>query len=89
MGAETRATVATDTLPRLEPLQRVPTDVLEVAYFEVGPRDGEAVLLLHGFPYDIHGYADVIPRLTEASYRIIVPYLRRHGPIRFLRRDAH
>lgn len=71
-------------LPRLEPLRYVRTDVLEVAYFEAGPSDGEVVLLLHGFPYDIHSYVDVIPRLVAAGHRVIVPYLRGHGPTRFL-----
>jgi pimeloyl-ACP methyl ester carboxylesterase len=70
-------------LPRLEPLQYVRADALEVAYFEAGPGDGEAVLLLHGFPYDIHSYIDVIPRLARAGHRVIVPYLRGHGPTRF------
>jgi hypothetical protein len=49
-------------LPRLEPLRYVRTDVLEVAYFEAGSNEGEVTLLLHGFPYDIHSYVDVIPR---------------------------
>jgi pimeloyl-ACP methyl ester carboxylesterase len=71
-------------LPRLEPLRYVRTDVLEVAYFEAGPSDGEVALLLHGFPYDIHSYVDVIPRLVAAGHRVIVPYLRGHGPTRFL-----
>lgn len=72
------------SLPRLEPLRSVNTDVLKVAYFDAGPSDGEVVLLLHGFPYDIHSYIDVIPQLIEAGYRVIVPYLRGHGPTRFL-----
>jgi pimeloyl-ACP methyl ester carboxylesterase len=71
-------------LPRLEPLHYARTDVLEIAYFEMGPQDGEVVLLLHGFPYDIHSYVDVIPRLVAAGKHVIVPYLRGHGPTRFL-----
>ncbi len=74
----------TGALPRLGPLGRVRTDVLEVAYFEAGPPDGEAVLLLHGYPYDIHSYVDVIPILAGEGRRVIVPYLRGHGPTRFL-----
>jgi pimeloyl-ACP methyl ester carboxylesterase len=74
----------TGALPRLEPLRYVRTDALEVAYLEAGPDDGEVALLLHGFPYDIHSYVDVIPRLAEAGRRVIVPYLRGHGPTRFL-----
>jgi pimeloyl-ACP methyl ester carboxylesterase len=74
----------TGALPRLEPLRYARTDALEVAYFEAGPSDGEVALLLHGFPYDIHSYVDVIPSLAEAGRRVIVPYLRGHGPTRFL-----
>lgn len=70
------------------PVGRVTTDVLEVAYHEAGPRDGPPVLLLHGFPYDIHSYVDVAPLLAESGYRVIVPYLRGHGPTRFLRADT-
>jgi pimeloyl-ACP methyl ester carboxylesterase len=76
--------VVTGALPRLEPLRYVRTDALKVAYFEAGPADGEVALLLHGFPYDIHSYVDVIPRLVEAGHRVITPYLRGHGPTRFL-----
>ncbi len=72
------------SLPRLEPLRSVDTDMLKVAYFDAGPSDGKVVLLLHGFPYDIHSYIDVIPQLIEAGYRVIVPYLRGHGGTRFL-----
>lgn len=65
--------MVSEELPRLEPLRHVRTDTLEVAYFEAGPEDGEVALLLHGFPYDIHSYVDVIPQLTEAGHRVIVP----------------
>jgi pimeloyl-ACP methyl ester carboxylesterase len=84
MSSENPGAVVSGALPRLEPLRSVRTDVLEVAYLEAGPGDGEVVLLLHGFPYDIHSYVDVIPRLVEAGHRVIVPYLRGHGPTRFL-----
>jgi len=73
MRSENPGAVVTGALPRLEPLRYVRTDALEVAYFEAGPSDGEVTLLLHGFPYDIHSYADVIPRLVEAGHRVIVP----------------
>jgi pimeloyl-ACP methyl ester carboxylesterase len=82
-GGDAMAAMA-GTLPRLEPLRHVRAHPLEVAYFEAGPADGEVVLLLHGFPYDIHSYVDVIPRLATAGRRVIVPYLRGHGPTRFL-----
>jgi pimeloyl-ACP methyl ester carboxylesterase len=71
-------------LPLLEPLRSVRAGVLDVAYHEAGPADGDPVLLLHGFPYDIHSYVDVIPLLAAAGRRVIVPYLRGHGPTRFL-----
>lgn len=60
-------------------LKRVDAGVLRVAYAEVGPSNGPAVILLHGWPYDIFGYADVSPLLASAGYRVIVPYLRGYG----------
>lgn len=71
-------------LERLEPLQHVEAGVLDVAYFETGAADGQPVMLLHGFPYDVHSYVEVAPLLAEAGFRVIVPYLRGHGPTRFL-----
>jgi pimeloyl-ACP methyl ester carboxylesterase len=61
---------------------------LDVGYVDAGPSDGPAVLLLHGWPYDIHAYADVVPLLTAKGYRVIVPYLRGYGPTRFLSRET-
>ncbi|TWF79553.1 pimeloyl-ACP methyl ester carboxylesterase [Pseudonocardia hierapolitana] len=69
---------------RLEPVRRVHAGVLDVAYHEDGPADGEVVLLLHGFPYDIHSYVDVAPALAAEGFRVIVPHLRGHGATRFL-----
>jgi pimeloyl-ACP methyl ester carboxylesterase len=69
---------------RLEPLASVRTPVLDVAYHEAGPADGPPALLLHGFPYDIHSYVDVVPLLAARGVRVIVPYLRAHGPTRFV-----
>ena len=71
---------------RLEPLRHVEAGVLDFAYYEAGPADGPVVLLLHGFPYDIHAYVDVAPMLAAQGCRVIVPYLRGYGPTRF--RDA-
>lgn len=68
---------------RLEPLRHVDAGVLEIAYYEAGPADGPAVMLMHGFPYDIHSYVDVAPDLTAQGCRVIVPYLRGYGPTRF------
>ena len=65
-------------------LKQVDAGVLNVGYAEAGPADGPAVLLLHGWPYDIHSYVDVAPLLASAGYRVIVPYLRGYGTTRFL-----
>ena len=67
-----------------ETLKQVNAGVLSVGYAEAGPGDGPAVILLHGWPYDIHSYADVTPPLASAGYRVIVPYLRGYGTTRFL-----
>jgi pimeloyl-ACP methyl ester carboxylesterase len=68
---------------RLEPLRHIDAGVLTVAYYEAGPADGPVVMLLHGFPYDIHSYVDVAPVLAARGCRVIVPYLRGYGPTRF------
>ena len=65
-------------------MKRVKAGVLDVAYAEDGPVDGQPVLLLHGWPYDIHSFVDVAPLLAAAGYRVIVPYLRGYGDTRFL-----
>jgi pimeloyl-ACP methyl ester carboxylesterase len=71
---------------RLEPLKQVDAGVLNIAYYEAGRADGSVVMLMHGFPYDIHSYVDVAPMLAAQGCRVIVPYLRGYGPTRF--RDA-
>ena len=58
--------------------------MLNIAYYEAGPADGPVVMLMHGFPYDIHSYVDVAPMLAAQGCRVIVPYLRGYGPTRFL-----
>jgi pimeloyl-ACP methyl ester carboxylesterase len=65
-------------------LRRIEAGDLEIGYAEIGPSDGPAVLLLHGWPYDIRSYVDVAPLLAAAGYRVIVPYLRGYGTTRFL-----
>ncbi len=70
--------------PAVLPVKQIDAGVLNVGYAEAGPADGPAVVLLHGWPYDIHTYADVIPLLASAGYRVIVPYLRGYGTTRFL-----
>jgi pimeloyl-ACP methyl ester carboxylesterase len=66
------------------PLRQIDAGLLSVGYVDAGPADGTAVLLLHGWPYDIHSYADVVPLLAAAGMRAIVPYLRGYGTTRFL-----
>ncbi|MDO9714534.1 alpha/beta fold hydrolase, partial [Paracraurococcus lichenis] len=66
------------------PLKKVDAGLLRVGYAEAGRPDAPAVLLLHGWPYDIHTYAEVTPLLAAAGYRVIVPYLRGYGTTRFL-----
>ncbi len=65
-------------------LKQIDAGVLNVGYAEAGPANGPAVILLHGWPYDIHSFVDVAPRLSAAGYRVIVPYLRGYGTTRFL-----
>jgi pimeloyl-ACP methyl ester carboxylesterase len=62
--------------------------VLNTGYAEAGPADGTPVVLLHGWPYDIHTYVDVAPLLAEAGYRVIVPYLRGYGSTQFLKTET-
>jgi pimeloyl-ACP methyl ester carboxylesterase len=65
-------------------LKQIDAGVLDVGYAEAGPADGQAVILLHGWPYDIHSFVDVAPALAQAGYRIVVPHLRGYGTTRFL-----
>lgn len=71
-------------MTRMEALRTIRAGVLEIGYFEAGPAEGPPVLLMHGFPYDIHSYVDVAPMLADAGCRVIVPYLRGYGATRFL-----
>ncbi len=66
------------------PLRQVDAGLLNVGYAELGPADGRVMILLHGWPYDIHSFVDVAPRLAAAGFRVIVPHLRGHGSTRFL-----
>jgi len=69
-------------------LKQIEAGVLDVGYAEAGPPDGRAVMLLHGWPYDIHSFADATPLLASAGYRVIVPYLRGYGTTRFMSGDT-
>ena len=66
------------------PPKQIDAGLLNVGFAEAGPADGPAVILLHGWPYDIHSFVDVAPLLAAAGYRVIVPYLRGYGTTRFL-----
>jgi len=95
LGAFGAATDRLTSGPRLvtpprpfAPLKQIDAGVLNVGYAESGPVDGQPVLLLHGWPYDIHSFVDVAPRLAAAGHRVIVPHLRGYGTTRFLARDT-
>ncbi len=70
--------------PSFSALKQIGAGVLNVGYAEVGSANGTAVVLLHGWPYDIHSYSDVAPLLASKGYRVIIPYLRGYGSTRFL-----
>lgn len=74
----------TDYVAAFNTIHQVKAGVLNVGYVDIGPRDGQAVILLHGWPYDIQSYASVAPQLAAKGYRVIVPYLRGYGSTRFL-----
>jgi pimeloyl-ACP methyl ester carboxylesterase len=69
-------------------LKQIDAGVLNIGYAEVGPTAGPSVILLHGWPYDIHSYVDVASLLASVGYRVIVPYLRGYGTTRFLSSDS-
>lgn len=70
------------------PLKQIDAGLLSVGYAETGPAGGQPVVLLHGWPYDIHSYVDVAPLLASSGYRVIVPYLRGYGTTRFLSNET-
>lgn len=69
-------------------LHHIAAGVLDTAYLAAGPTDGPPVFLMHGFPYDVHAYAEVAPMLAARGCRVFVPYLRGFGPTRFLHEDT-
>jgi pimeloyl-ACP methyl ester carboxylesterase len=91
ISADTHAIEGVSSSPRSAARANVLTDVkqinaglLNVGYVDAGPRDGRVVMLLHGWPYDIQSYGDVVPLLTARGYRVIVPHLRGYGTTHFL-----
>src|SRR5689334_17127636 len=69
-------------------LKQIDAGLLNVSYAEAGPSNGPAVILLHGWPYDIHSFVEVTPLLAAKGYRVIVPYLRGYGTTRFLANET-
>jgi pimeloyl-ACP methyl ester carboxylesterase len=66
------------------PLKQIHAGLLNIGYAEAGPADGPAVILLHGWPYDIYSFVDVAPLLASAGYHVVIPYLRGYGTTSFL-----
>src|ERR1700685_3485974 len=91
-AAAQSSTGKSTALPSIKPgtntsfssLKQIDAGLLNIGYAEAGPADGPAVILLHGWPYDIHSFVDVTPLLAQAGYRVIVPYLRGYGTTNFL-----
>ncbi|WP_327350212.1 alpha/beta hydrolase [Streptomyces sp. NBC_01321] len=83
-GPEAYSAVDPVTRPPFGPVKQIHAGDLNVGYVEAGPVSGQAVILLHGWPYDIHSYVAVTPLLAAKGYRVVVPYLRGHGTTRFL-----
>ena len=78
------ASTETDYAAEFSHIHQVKAGVLNVGYVDIGPRDGQPIILLHGWPYDIQSYATVAPKLAAKGYRVIVPWLRGYGSTRFL-----
>ena len=83
-AAKGAPTIKSGTNTSFGPLKQIDAGLLNVGYAEAGPDNGPAVILLHGWPYDIHSYVDVAPLLAQAGHRVIVPYLRGYGTTQFL-----
>ena len=82
------ATMKPGTSTPFGALKQVDAGLLSVGYAEAGPSNGPAVILLHGWPYDIHSFADVTPLLASAGYRVVVPFVRGYGTTSFLSGDT-
>src|SRR5580658_4006373 len=82
--AEAQSNARNVSNTRFGPIKQIDAGLLNVGYVEAGPVNGTAVILLHGWPYDIYSFVEVTPLLASAGYRVIVPYLRGYGTTRFL-----
>jgi pimeloyl-ACP methyl ester carboxylesterase len=80
--------VSSNSAAVLGPIRQVKAGVLNIGYYEAGPANGPVVLLLHGWPYDIHSFIDVAPLLVAKGYRVIAPHARGYGTTRFLSADT-
>ena len=80
--------VTTSPQSQLGTVSQIDAGLLNVGYVDAGPAGGPAAVLLHGWPYDMHSYLDVVPLLTAAGYRVIVPHLRGYGTTRFLSNET-
>ncbi|STW39402.1 putative epoxide hydrolase protein [Klebsiella pneumoniae] len=78
------AVCAAEDAGSFDKIQQIRAGDLNIGYVDIGPRDGQPVILLHGWPYDIQSYAQVAPALAQKGYRVVVPYLRGYGTTRFL-----
>jgi pimeloyl-ACP methyl ester carboxylesterase len=91
-SAEAKTATVPTVLPRANtsfpPLKQIDAGLLNVGYADLGPPDGRAVVLLHGWPYDIHSFVDVAPILASRGFRVVVPYLRGYGSTRFLSNET-
>jgi pimeloyl-ACP methyl ester carboxylesterase len=83
-GAKRLPAIKPGTNTSLGALKQIDAGLLNIGYAEAGPANGPVVVLLHGWPYDIHSFVDVAPLLASAGYRVIIPYLRGYGTTRFL-----
>jgi len=79
---------AIEVSPSLGTLKQINAGLLDIGYTEAGPATGSSIILLHGWPYDIHSYNEVVPVLVAKGYRVITPYLRGFGTTRFLSDDT-
>ena len=87
MTPETGIAVTAPTGSSFDSIKQIDAGVLNVGYAEAGPANGRPVILLHGWPYDIHAFEEVAPILATKGYRVIIPYLRGYGTTRFLSDD--
>jgi pimeloyl-ACP methyl ester carboxylesterase len=83
-SSRTKPAIKPGTNKSFGPLKQIDAEVLNVGYAEAGPSSGPVVILLHGWPYDIHSFVDVTPLMAARGYRVIVPYVRGYGTTRFL-----